>query len=108
MLSNRCPLVCVCDDGVLCPNGWLDQDATLYGGSLGPGHIVLDGDPAPPHGKGHGHSSPPTFRPTLLWHGRPSQLLLSTFSFYSCIRDKVGGIARFCAYMVAPKRGHYI
>ena len=29
---------------------------------LGPGRIVLHGDPAPPHGKGH--SSPPaTFRP---------------------------------------------
>ena len=26
---------------------------------LGPGHIVLDGDLAPPHGKGH---STPTFR----------------------------------------------
>jgi len=26
---------------------------------LGPGHIVLDGDPAPPNGKKH--SSPPTF-----------------------------------------------
>jgi len=27
---------------------------------LGPGHIVLDGDPAPPK---KGHSSPPNFRP---------------------------------------------
>jgi len=25
----------------------------VCGGRLGPGHIVLDGDPAPPHGKGH-------------------------------------------------------
>jgi len=25
----------------------MDQDATLYGDSLGPGDIVLDGDPAP-------------------------------------------------------------
>ena len=33
---------------------------------LGPGHIVLDGDPAPPPPKGH--SSPhPIFGPYLLW-----------------------------------------
>jgi len=41
-----CP---VCDVNVLCPNGWMDQDATWYTEiGLGPGHIVLDGDPAPP------------------------------------------------------------
>jgi len=32
--------------------------------SLGPGHIVLDGDAAPPPPKGH---SPPIFGPYLLW-----------------------------------------
>ena len=31
---------------------------------LGPGHIVLDGDPAPSPPKGH---SPPNFGPYLLW-----------------------------------------
>jgi len=37
---------------------------------LGPGHIVLDRDPAPPR---KGHSSPP-FRPmSICDHGRPSQ-----------------------------------
>jgi len=35
-------------DHVFCQNGWMDQDATWYGGSLGSGHSVLDGDPAPP------------------------------------------------------------
>jgi len=41
---------------------------------LGPGDIVLDGDPAPP--KGH---SPPIFVQYLLWpNDRPSQLLLSS------------------------------
>jgi len=29
------------------PNGGMDQDNTWPGGGLGPGHIVLDGDPAP-------------------------------------------------------------
>jgi len=49
MLSYRC-LCClsVCDVGVLWPNGWMDQDKTWRGGRLGPGHSVLDGDPAPP------------------------------------------------------------
>jgi len=43
---------------------------------LGPGNIVLDGDPAPPW---KGAQKPhPTFRTTLLWHGRLSQQLLST------------------------------
>jgi len=33
----------------LWPNGWMDQDATWYGGTpLSPGHIVSDGDLPPP------------------------------------------------------------
>jgi len=44
--------------------------------SLGSGHIVLDGNPAPPC---KGHSSPPLFDRWLLWpNGRPSQQLLSS------------------------------
>jgi len=32
----------------LWPNGWMDQDATWHGGiGLGPGHIVLYGEPDP-------------------------------------------------------------
>jgi len=40
---------------------------------LGLGDIVLDGT----HGKGHNNPAP-TFRPTLLWHGRLSQQLLTS------------------------------
>jgi len=48
---------------------------------FGPGHIVLDGDPAPPTQKGH--NSPPLFSAYVYCgHGRPSQLLLS--SCYGC------------------------
>ena len=48
MLWDRCPVCLVCNVGVLWPNGWMDQGATCYGGiGLGPGDIVLDGDPAP-------------------------------------------------------------
>jgi len=47
---------------VLCPNGWVDQDATWYGGRPRPGHIVLDGDPPLPK-RDH---NPPVFGPCLL------------------------------------------
>jgi len=44
---------------------------------IGPGHIVLDGDPAPPHGKGHGSS--PLFGACLLWpNGRPPRKMPSS------------------------------
>jgi len=54
--------------------GWISIPLSTEVG-LGSGDIVLDGNPAP-HGKEH--SSPSTFRPTLLWRGRPSQQLLSS------------------------------
>ena len=51
---------------------------------LSPGHIVLDGNPAPPAMQGGTSPPPPTFRPTLLWHGRPSQQLLSSCLLFYC------------------------
>jgi len=49
MLSDRCLSVCLsCNVGVLWPNGWVDQDALGMEVGLGPGHIMLDGDSAPP------------------------------------------------------------
>jgi len=53
MLSDRCPVLSVCNVGVLWPNGWPDQDETWHAGRPRPGHIVLDGDPAPPAPKRH-------------------------------------------------------
>jgi len=58
MLSDRCPVmsVCpVCNAGVLWPKGWMDQDETWHAGRPQPGRIVLGGDPAHPHAKGHRH-----------------------------------------------------
>jgi len=55
---------------------------------LGPGHIVLHGDPASPTLQGKGHSSlPPLFGlRCLLWpNGRPCQLLLSSCMY--CMRE---------------------
>jgi len=47
---------------------------------LGPGHIVLDGDPAPP---AKGAQQPPLFSSRVCcFHGRPSQLLLSSCSVF--------------------------
>ena len=43
--------------------GWIKVELGMEVG-FGPGHIVLDGDPAPPPQKGH---SPPIFSPYLLW-----------------------------------------
>ena len=64
---------------------------------LGPGDIVLDGDPTPPKKKGH--SSPPLFGPCLLWaNGRPSQQLLS--SCYLCDLDHIGCIHRCFAVLI--------
>jgi len=58
-----CPVLSVCDVGVLWPNGWMDQDEIGMRVGLGSGHIVLDGDPAPP-----------IFGPYLLWpNGRMHQ-----------------------------------
>ena len=43
----------VCDVGALWPNGWTDQDKTWHACiGFGPGHIVLDGDAAPPPQRG--------------------------------------------------------
>jgi len=41
LMKINCP---VCNVGVLWPNGWTDHDLGMQVG-LGPGHIVLDGDP---------------------------------------------------------------
>ena len=48
MLSDHCPVsLCpVCNVGVLWPNGWIKMKLGMQV-SLGPVHIVLDGDPAP-------------------------------------------------------------
>jgi len=44
---------------VLWPNGWTDQDATWFRGSLGSGDIVLDVNPASLPQKGRGSNPPP-------------------------------------------------
>jgi len=56
LLSDRCPvcLSCtICNVVVLWPNGGTHEDETWHAVSLGPGHIVLDGDPGLPPRKGH-------------------------------------------------------
>jgi len=43
---------------LLWPNGWMDQDATWYGGRPQPSNVVLDGDPPSPK-----RCTGPSFRP---------------------------------------------
>jgi len=45
--------------------GWIQMKLGRQVG-LGPGHIVLDGDPSPTLTKGNG-AQPPIFGPCLLW-----------------------------------------
>jgi len=64
---------------LLWPNGWMDQDATLYNARPQLRLHCVIWEPCTPSQKGH---SPPIFGPCLLWlNGCPSQLLLSTY-FY--------------------------
>ena len=67
---------------LLWPNGWMDRDATWYGGRSRPTPHVLDGDPVLTYPR-KGHSSPPPlFSPYLLWlNGRMDQDVLDGPSF---------------------------
>jgi len=47
--------------------GWIKMSLGIMEVGLGPGHTVLEGDPAPPPKKGGGGCAPPTFGPCLLW-----------------------------------------
>jgi len=58
--------------------GWIKMKLGIQVG-LGPGHIVLDGDPAPPR---KGHRTPLFSAHVYCGHGRPSQLLLSSCLIY--------------------------
>jgi len=54
--------------------GWIKMPlGTVVG--LGSGDVVFDEDPVLPHTE-RGTAVSPTFRPTLLWHGRQFKLLL--------------------------------
>jgi len=54
---------------LLWPDGCMHQDATCYGVGLGPGHIVLDGDPTRPKRwwSSEGGAEPSIFGRCLLW-----------------------------------------
>ena len=77
MLRDRCPVCLFVTLQVYC--GQTVGRIKMPLGTevvLGPGYIVLDGDPAPPKEVG---TAAPTFVPCQLWpNGRPSQLLMSS------------------------------
>jgi len=69
-----------CDPCLLWPNAWMDQDTTLYGGRPRPRQHFITEDPVPPLPRKGAQQPPlPLFWPTLLWHSRPSQQLLSSY-----------------------------
>ena len=80
-----CPVLSVCNVGALWPNGWMDQDATWYGGRPRPRPQCVRWDPAvqlPPR-KGAQQLPPALFGPCLLWpNGCLSQQLLSSCVFF--------------------------
>ena len=66
MLSDRCSVclscLSVCNNGVLCSNGWMDQDKTWHGDRpLPQTHCVRCGPSSPQKGR-----QPPIFGPCLL------------------------------------------
>jgi len=67
-------------------NGSMNQDATWYGGRHRPRrHCVRWG---PSSLRRRGTTAPLTFRPTLFWHGGPSQQLLSSCYQQHCEQRK--------------------
>ena len=58
-------------------NGWMDQDATWYRRRPRPRRHCVRRRPRSSPRKGA--QQPPISRPTLLWHGHPSQQLLSSY-----------------------------
>jgi len=92
----------VCDVGLLWPTGWMDQDATWYGGRPLPNpHCVKWGPSSLPK---KGAQQPPTFRPMsivakrspipataelLLKVGSLFHDLLLRFYLYHCVRSVI-------------------
>jgi len=67
-------------------NGWMDEDATRTEVDLGPGHIVLDGVPAP---RVRGTTAP-FFGRYLLWPRSPISVtaeLLATVNMFSSMNN---------------------
>jgi len=51
----------------LCPNGWMDQDATWYGGRPRPKRYSVRWEPSRLPSLKSGHTPSPIFAPCLLW-----------------------------------------
>jgi len=80
MRPLSCLSVCLSVTLVYCGQtaGWVRMPLGTESG-LGPGHIVLDGDPAPPSPTKRAQQPLSIFGTCLLWpNGRPSQQLLNS------------------------------
>ena len=83
----------ICGPCLLLTNGWMDEDATLYGSRPQPRpHCVRRGPNSSPRERGT--AVPPLSALVYCGYGRPSQLLLSSFLFcnepvtYSLLLEK--------------------
>jgi len=81
MLSDRrCPVLSVCDVGVLWLNGWMDQDATWYSGKPRPRPRCVRWGPSSPKGAQH-----PNFWSMSVGANSETDLQISTgFASWQC------------------------
>ena len=88
---------------LLWPNGCMDQDATWYGGGLGPGDVVFNEDPAtvPPPEK-RAHPPHPIFGPCLLC---PNGWMDQDATWYGGMPRRIGDIELDGDPALLPKRG---
>jgi len=96
-----CPFCPDCDVGVLWLNGWMDQDETCMQIGLGPGHIVLDGDPAMPTERGTAAPTFEIYRHRLclrLYNPRPMSILAKWLDGSRChlVRRQASALATLC------------
>ena len=100
MLSDRCLSVCpvlsVCDVGVLWPNGWTDQDETWHAGRPRPWPHSVRWGPSSTPPKGH---IPPKFLPISGWMDQDA----TRYGGRPQTRSHCG---RWGPSSLSPKRGH--
>ena len=83
----------------LWPNGWMDQDATWYGGRPRPAQYCVTCGPSsnPPRGR-----APPVFGPCVLW----TNGWMDQDAWYERIPQRRPHCARWGPSSPSPKRGH--
>ena len=95
-----CPVLSVCDIGVLWPKGWMDQDATWCGGRPRPRPHCARWGPSSPSPK---PQPPQIFGPCLLW---PNGWMHQDATWYVGMPRPRPRCVRWGCSSPSPKRGH--